>query len=161
MAIFKSGGSAASFGSETWHTLEQEGSSISPQLTLTVLNIRQKVAQQRPDPHRLLRIPASIESEHCDPCGDLVKGQQRIFKHLSGGNGGSEGAHRIWSNCAQCSHRHPSRTMREPHNAGKTQSSRREWEEVTRPSDRLSDLRHSRSAPAFPLSGADEAVRRV
>jgi len=48
-------------------------------------------------------------------CGDLVKGQQGIFKHLGGQGRGCEGGHRSGSDCSQCSHRHPSRTMQDPH----------------------------------------------
>jgi hypothetical protein len=47
---------------------------------------------------------------------DLLHSQEGILKNLGGGNGGGEGVNRSGGVCSQCSHRHPPRTMREPHN---------------------------------------------
>jgi hypothetical protein len=80
---------------------------------------------------------------------DLLHSQQGIFQHLGGGNGGSEGAHRSGATAHSVPTGIPSRTMRDLHN-GQNPVSRREWAEVSRPSDRLSDLRHPRSRRRGP-----------
>ena len=89
---------------------------ISPQLALTVLNVRQQVTQEHPNSWGLLWGPGSIESKHRDAGADLFQGQQGILKNLVGGNGGSEGVNRSDGDCSQYSHRHPPVTMQDPHN---------------------------------------------
>ena len=88
----------------------------SPQLALTVLNVRQQVTQEHPNSWGLLWGPGSIESKHRDAGADLFQGQQGILKNLVGGNGGSEGVNRSDGDCSQYSHRHPPVTMQDPHN---------------------------------------------
>jgi hypothetical protein len=99
---------------------------ISPQLALTVLDIRQQVTKKHPHPGRLLWVPGSIDSKHRDASADLLQGQESTLKDFCGGNGGSEGGHRQrrlllsvptgihQESCEICI-------------TGKNQSSRREW----------------------------------
>ena len=80
---------------------------ISPQLLLTVLNVRQQIPQEHPHPWRLLGVPGSIDSKHRETSADLLQGQQGTLNNLSGKGRDGEQWHRIWNDCSQCSHRHP------------------------------------------------------
>ena len=58
-------------------------SGISTQLLLTVLNVRQQVSQEHPNPGGLLGVPRSVEGKHRETSTDLFQGQQGTLKNLT------------------------------------------------------------------------------
>lgn len=74
---------------------EGSGEDISPHLLLTVLNVRQQVSEERPDPWRLLWVPGGIQSEHRDASADLLQGQEGVLEQFGSDAVGGEGGHRV------------------------------------------------------------------
>ncbi len=94
-----------------WLLLMRRG--ISPQLHLTVLNIRHQIPQEHPHPGRLFWVPRCVESKHRETSADLIQRQQSTLKDFCGECRGGERGHRSGGDCSQCSHKHPPRTTQQ------------------------------------------------
>jgi len=87
---------------------------ISPQLALTVLNVRQQIPQKHPHSGGLVWVPGSIEGKRRDAGADLLQRQEGTLKRFGGERRGGEQGNRSGGDCSQCSHRHPTQNYATP-----------------------------------------------
>ncbi len=70
---------------------------IGAQIALTLLNVRQQVIQQHPNPGGLLWMGRGVEDKHGDAGGHLLHGQEGVLKQFGADAVSGERGHRVWA----------------------------------------------------------------